>query len=157
MWKCALPWLASKMKYCLLFSGPCFFLSGSRYQILIIFSCTHRSCCVTCLVNGSWECQHSCLLADVLCWHLNTFWGGILLLSMALVPWKWHLDCVWKNNCLGVHSVIFLAVMETKFYWKNISTIVIFEKKKFQIMCHMITPLLSLAGQGGGLRPMQKV
>ena len=31
MWKCALPWLARKMKYCLLFSDPCFFLSGSKY------------------------------------------------------------------------------------------------------------------------------
>ena len=28
--------------------------------------------------------------------------------------------------------------MQIKFYYKIISTIFIFEKKKFQIMCHMI-------------------
>ena len=28
VWKCALPWLNRKMKYCLLFSGPYFFWAG---------------------------------------------------------------------------------------------------------------------------------
>ena len=39
---------------------------------------------------------------------------------------------------LSLHSVRFLGTMKIKFYWKNISTTVIFEKKKFQFMCHMI-------------------
>ena len=37
-----------------------------------------------------------------------------------------------------LHSVRFLGAMKMKFNWKNISTIVIFEKKEFQITCHMI-------------------
>ena len=41
---------------------------------------------------------------------------------------------LYKNN----HSIIFLGEMQIKFYYKIISTIFIFEKKKFQIMCHMI-------------------
>ena len=36
------------------------------------------------------------------------------------------------------HSVIFLGEMQTKFYCKNIGTIVIFDKKMFKFLCHMI-------------------
>ena len=36
------------------------------------------------------------------------------------------------------HSVIFLGEMQTKFYCKNIGTIVIFDKKIFKFLCHMI-------------------
>ena len=36
------------------------------------------------------------------------------------------------------HSVIFLGEMQTKFYCQNIGTIVIFDKKMFKFLCHMI-------------------
>ena len=36
------------------------------------------------------------------------------------------------------HSIIFLGEMQIQFSKKIVSTIVIFEKKMFQIMCHMI-------------------
>ena len=39
---------------------------------------------------------------------------------------------------LLVHSVIFMGEMQTKFYCKNIGTIVIFDKKIFKFLCHMI-------------------
>ena len=45
------------------------------------------------------------------------------------------------ERCLGIqmdHSVIFLSEMQTKFYCKNIGTIVIFDKKMFKFLCHMI-------------------
>ena len=51
---------------------------------------------------------------------------GVYRITLAIVGWD------------RGHSVRFLGTMKIKFYWKNISTIVIFEKKKFQIMCHMI-------------------
>ena len=40
--------------------------------------------------------------------------------------------------------------MKIKYYWKNISAIVIFEKKKFQIMCHMINYTTVEANWAGG-------
>ena len=36
------------------------------------------------------------------------------------------------------HSVIFLGEMQTKFYCQNIGIIVIFDKKMFKFLCHMI-------------------
>ena len=40
--------------------------------------------------------------------------------------------------CYCIHRVIFLGEMQTKFYCQNIGIIVIFDKKMFKFLCHMI-------------------
>ena len=42
-----------------------------------------------------------------------------------------------KKEDVG-HRVIFLGEMQTKFYCQNIGIIVIFDKKMFKFLCHMI-------------------
>ena len=49
----------------------------------------------------------------------------------------WKLFCL-EKQIVYQHSVIFLGEMQTKFYCQNVGTIVIFDKKMFKFLCHII-------------------
>ena len=68
---------------------------------------------------------------------LSVFYGLTLLDITARVRSKGRNAKKLHFKALN-HSIIFLGKMQTKFYCQNIGIIVIFDKKMFKFLCHMI-------------------
>ena len=62
----------------------------------------------------------------------------IVRLKLSLAYPKLEIAANNLGKIITPHSVIFLGEMQTKFYCQNIGILVIFDKKMFKFLCHMI-------------------